>query len=95
LVAALAAILLWKPVGGFLQKFVTTKPANSSQLKSGIRAGEELMSRYDSAPFSKPGVWRRLVKSGIFHIMLGALTAQGLVWALGEILQLPMALRVL
>jgi hypothetical protein len=95
LMAAFAAILLWKPVGGFLQKFVTTKPANRRQIESGIRAGRELLQKHDAAPFSKPNVLRRLAKSGIFHIMLGAIILQLVVWALGVILQVPMGLRVL
>lgn len=94
LAAALAALLLWRPVGGLMQAWVTTKPPTAAQLRSGIRAGEELLERLRS-PAPESSLGRRIASSGLLHIVGGSAAAEVLLWVLETVLQVPAAYRVI
>jgi CBS domain-containing protein len=72
LLAAIATFLFWRPVGSFLQQYVTTRRPSDRQLAGGIRAGEELLDRYSRSGNSVPSIPRRLWNSGLFHVMAGS-----------------------
>ena len=46
LLALLVIYLLWRNLGEWLQNWFTTRPASLKQLQSGIKAGKELMQKY-------------------------------------------------
>jgi uncharacterized protein YqhQ len=74
LVGLLLTAILWRPVGSFLQYYVTTKPPSDAQLEMGIRAGKELLSKYEVDPVVTPPPLRRVWNMGILQIMLGSTT---------------------
>jgi uncharacterized protein YqhQ len=94
LLAALVTLVIWQPLGTFLQLFITTKPPSSKQLAMGVRAGRELLDRYAVSPYATPNVGTRLLNSGLFHIMLGSFLASGFVWVVSQLLNLPPGWRV-
>ncbi len=71
-VAALATLFLWRPLGSFAQQYITTKKPTAKQLRSGIKAGTELIERYATAPQSQAGIARRVWNSGLLHVMAGS-----------------------
>ena len=86
---AVAAFLAWgyfRPVGSFLQHFITTRPATPAQIQSGIRAAREVLVRHEArtrafAPAPKPIV--RLWHMGFMQIFSGFFFGVALLWALG------------
>ncbi len=76
LLAALVTLFLWKPLGSILQYWVTTRKPNAKQLASGIRAGQELLSRYQYAPHGSASIGRRIWNSGLLQIFLGSAIIQ-------------------
>jgi hypothetical protein len=86
-VAAFATLYLWKRLGSLMQLFITTKPASDKQIRSGIRAGQELLDRYATSRISMPSVPVRIWRSGMLHVMLGSILCSGLVWVLFEALE--------
>jgi len=82
LIAALATLIFWRPLGSMLQFFVTTKPPTPAQIESGIRSGQDLLAKYQTAPRTYGSVWSRLWNSGLPQIMVGStgmsLVAEGL-----------------
>jgi uncharacterized protein YqhQ len=80
IVAALATVLLWRKVGGFLQQYITTKRPSDKQLQSGIRAGEMLLERFAEAKVTSPTIGQRIWSSGVLHVMTGAVLMTCLVW---------------
>jgi CBS domain-containing protein len=89
MVAFLATLILWRPLGFALQRYATTKPPTARQIEMGIVAGRELLHKLETAPAGTPPVWQRLASSGIFHIMLGSVVLQGAVWALLVLFRVP------
>ncbi len=79
LVAALSALLLWRPVGMWLQRHVTTKPPSARQIQLGIDAGEDLLRQYASRPGVDPSFWTRLAATGLPFILLGSTTTMTLI----------------
>lgn len=92
LVAVVAALVGWRPLGTFLQRFVTTKPANDRQIAGAIRTAEALMKQYQSDPFPRANFLRRLWNSGIFHVMAGTLAALALLQGLSMLTGWPLGL---
>lgn len=88
LVAGLATVMLWRPLGGAMQFFVTTKPPTDRQIRSAIAAGKELLERYQTVSVTSPSFPLRLWRSGLFHVMGGAVLAGTLVAWLSNVLGL-------
>ncbi|HEY0867579.1 MAG TPA: DUF1385 domain-containing protein [Fimbriimonas sp.] len=79
LLALVVTAAAWRPLGSILQFYVTTKPANDRQLASGIRAGQELLERYQSTRAAYASVPMRIWNSGVLHVIGGSLFAYALV----------------
>jgi len=94
LAAALVSLSLWRPVGSILQQYVTTKPPNEAQLDAGVRAGKQLLERYERLGSQPRGILQKLALSGMFHIMLGSLLVYLLLQGLLVILPIPDAWKV-
>ena len=94
LVAALVTALTWRPLGAAVQQWVTTKRPTEKQLAMGIESGKDLLQRYQTAQFARPSVLARLVNSGLFHIMAGAILIQMIVFGVMVLLNVPPEWRV-
>ena len=70
LVAMAVTFFFWRRIGGWVQQHVTTKPATPGQLDSGIRAGRELMRRYQEGP-PRGGFGRRIWNMGLLQVLSG------------------------
>jgi hypothetical protein len=95
LVAILATLFLWRPLGSLAQYLFTTKPPSDSQLLGGIKAGQELLAASARSRRAHPGPLHRFLASGILHVMAGAFVAQLLALGLQAILNLPPEWQVL
>lgn len=80
-IAAIITIFFWRPVGSFVQYWITTKKPSEKQLASGIEAGRQLLEKYQVASNRTSGPWQRLFNSGILHVMSGSFLALG-IWSL-------------
>lgn len=91
LVAVLATLFLWKPLGTLAQLYVTTRRPNRRQIESGIRAGQGLLERYAQAGRIQPSIPARIWNSGLLHVMTGSFLMYGIVYGVGTLLGLDMA----
>lgn len=71
LVALLFVFFFWRNFGEALQQFFTTKPATRKQLEGGIRAGQEVLAKYQKNPHDMGTFGSRLLNSGIAYSALG------------------------
>lgn len=71
ILAALATLFTFRPLGTFLQSRFTTKPASDRQLASGIAAGEMLTQRFLHSPPARVTIWRRIWCMGILQVSAG------------------------
>ncbi len=94
LVAFLVTAIVWRPLGAFVQQWVTTKKPTERQLAMGIRSGDDLLQKYQTAQYARPGILARLVNSGLFHIMAGAMAIQIVVYLVMVLLNVPPEWRV-
>jgi predicted transcriptional regulator len=74
--AAVLALLfviyfLWRSVGAGIQRFLTTKRPSRRQLENGIRAGRELLARYQQRPAYRASGMARLWNMGIVQVAAG------------------------
>jgi hypothetical protein len=76
--AFIGAIFAWRFLGSLLQQYVTTRPARGWELDSGLRAGRELLERYQSGVGRNASGWRRIWNMGLLQVALGF----ALVWGL-------------
>ncbi len=85
LFAAIATLVLWKPLGNTVQYYVTTKPPTKKQLEMGIRSGRQLLKKYATYDAGRVTIWHRLYNSGMFHVVAGSMLTLGLfsliIWA--------------
>lgn len=75
LLALLVTAALWRPLGGLVQLLVTTRPPSEKHIRLGIRSGEELLDKCARAGIGRPPIWRRLLYSGLPHVIAGSLAA--------------------
>jgi CBS domain-containing protein len=61
----------WRQFGTFLQMYLTTRPPSKKQLESGIKAGREIMEKYQGQPRAMPPLALRLLNSGMALSILG------------------------
>lgn len=73
LLALLFVYFAWRSFGTALQNHFTTRPASPKQLESGIKAGRELLEKYQQNPHEMESFSARLLNSGIFYSMAGAI----------------------
>ncbi len=75
----------WRQFGTALQEHLTTRPATRAQLESGIKAGREIMAKYQSQAQVMPPLVFRLLNSGMLFSFAGMLLG---LWVLSELLEL-------
>jgi CBS domain-containing protein len=80
--ALLFVFLTWRRFGSALQEYLTTRPASRKQLESGIRAGEEILRKYQEQPHVPHSFGMRLFNSGLVLSVVGFMLVQALyLWA--------------
>jgi CBS domain-containing protein len=65
LIALLFIYFFWRNFGEAVQLYGTTRPASRKQLESGLRAGKEVIRKYQEQPHLQPSFGMRLWNSGI------------------------------
>jgi CBS domain-containing protein len=80
--AALMTVFTWRPVGTFLQQYITTRTASPSQLASGIAAGEDLLQKFRENTNRRIQWPLRIWRMGLLQIFAGFSLLTGLLWAL-------------
>lgn len=66
----------WRQFGTAMQEHLTTRPATRAQLESGIKAGREIMAKYQSQAQVTPPFIFRLLNSGMLYAFAGILLGQ-------------------
>lgn len=94
-IALLAALFLFRPLGSFIQKNFTTRPPTEKQLIAGIQAGKELLKNYQTASRTVPSIPLRIWQSGMLHAIAGSMTVALLVYAILAVLPIPAIWRVI
>lgn len=89
LAAVLVTLFFWRPVGSFVQQFITTKPATPRQIQSGIDAANELLSNFETASQRTVTPLGRLFNSGILHVISGSLLA----YLVASLLAMPFGIK--
>jgi hypothetical protein len=89
LVALLATLFLFRPLGSFVQSAFTTKPPTSAQIELGIKAGKDLLRNYQSSGSLSPSIPVRLWQSGMLHAIAGSMIVATLFTALTSVLPIP------
>ncbi|MCW5942943.1 MAG: DUF1385 domain-containing protein [Fimbriimonadaceae bacterium] len=90
ILAAAATLLLWRPVGGLFQYWVTTRPPSDKHLAMGIRSGEELLEILRTQADQRTTIPRRILASGMLQVMAGALIVYGIVSLVAHLLGYPL-----
>jgi hypothetical protein len=72
MLAGLLTLMLWRPLGTLVQRYITTKPPSPRHIEMGIRSGRELLENYAKARTAIPTLGERLVNSGMFHVIAGS-----------------------
>lgn len=75
--AAIVTFLLWRRLGSLVQLYVTTKPPKDTQIRSGLRAANELLDRYATSPISEASIPARLWRMGMLQVMAGSMLSFG------------------
>jgi hypothetical protein len=94
LFAAMATLMLWRPLGAVVQKYITTRPPTDRHIDMGIRSGKELLANYAKARTSVPSFGERLINSGLFHVIAGSLLAFLLLAGLNALFGLGLPIEV-
>ena len=72
LVAGIISLVIYRFLGHWVQLHITTKPASRRQLESGIRAGEQLLERYEEGVSpARMSAFRRIWNMGILQVAIG------------------------
>ncbi|MEO7454125.1 MAG: DUF1385 domain-containing protein [Fimbriimonadales bacterium] len=72
LLALIITIVLWRPIGNFAQKYVTTRTPRDKDVASAIFAAEELLAKFRSSERRVPTIGSRLMASGLPLILIGS-----------------------
>ena len=91
LVAMLATMFLWRPLGTWAQLYVTTRRPNARQIESGVQAGRALLERYAQSGRVQPSIPSRIWNSGLLHVMAGSFLMFGIVYGVGTLLGYDMS----
>jgi hypothetical protein len=79
LVAMIVTLFFWRPIGSFVQQWITTRKPTAKELKSGIDAGNELLRSFAVADRRQASPFRKIFNSGMLHVMSGSILAYVLV----------------
>ncbi len=83
------AAFFWRQLGMWLQRFFTVKRPKPHQLKSGLKAGEELLTRFQHQPFRAVPLIGQMWNMGFLQVFVGAWLT---LWGVNQIataLQMP------
>lgn len=84
LIAVVFFLFTWRRVGSAAQQYLTTRPATDAEIRSGIRAGEELLRKFQLSGDRRQTRLGRLRNMGLGHVLLGfgivLLVAQCVEW---------------
>ena len=69
--SAIVALAYWRTLGGWLQRWATTRPATDRQLQSGIRAAREVLAHHGQNAWAPPRPHVRLWRMGFLQILAG------------------------
>jgi len=72
LVAALLTLLVWRPLGSFVQYWVTTRKPTDRQIAMGIASAEDLLGKFARRPMAMPSAGVRLLRSGLPFLVVGS-----------------------
>lgn len=78
--AVLATFLFWRRIGSLVQYWITTKPPKERQIRSGLKAGNELLDHFARSRVTAPSIPLRLWRSGMLQVMLGSFACFGFVY---------------
>lgn len=81
LAAMVVLIIGWRAVGNWKQAVFTTKPPTEKQLRSGIRAGQEILRRFSERPGYVAYGFRRIWNMGFLQAAAGMSTVFCIVYA--------------
>lgn len=84
--AALLTLSFWRPLGSFLQQNFTTRPASDKQIRSGIKAAEDLLAKYRQDVTTAPTIRSRILGSGLLQIFAGVLAVSAVCLAAAELI---------
>jgi CBS domain-containing protein len=90
LIAGIATLLLWRPLGNLMQAYVTTKTPTEKHLQMGIRSGKELLEKYASSGGQTASFGKRIINSGMLHVIAGFLIVVGISLAIGALFHIKM-----
>lgn len=76
LISLVFAFFFWRQFGTALQEHLTTRPATRAQLESGIKAGREIMAKYQNQAQVTPPLIFRLLNSGMLYAFAGVILGQ-------------------
>lgn len=71
--ALVLTVAFWRPMGAFVQQYFTTRPASVRQLRSGIFAAEDLLSKFRADVTAVPTVRTRIWRMGLLQTMGGVI----------------------
>lgn len=86
MVAALATLYFWRPIGSLLQKYVTTKRPTPKQIIEASAVGQQLLDRYATSRHATASPLRRLLGSGMLQVMAGSFLTALVAMGVGELL---------
>lgn len=66
------AFFFWRQLGMWLQRIFTVKRPKAHQLRSGLKAGEELLMRFQHQPFRPTSLVGQLWNMGFLQVLSGA-----------------------
>lgn len=87
--AVILFVFTWRRLGSAAQHYVTTRPANDVQIRSGIRAGEELLAAYQEKHLQRPSRWLRFWNMGFCQIFAGFSSFLLLLWLVSLVVPIP------
>jgi CBS domain-containing protein len=93
LTAAVATMIVWRPLGHLVQRLITTKPPSERQIQMGIESGMDLLEKYRTWTGKPPNFLERLYSSGLFHVIGGSFAAYGAIYLVARLLgfELPVS----
>lgn len=82
LLALVTTLLIWRPVGNWIQALFTTRPPTDKQLRNGIEVGKQLLRLYTQHGYRPLSFSRRIWNMGVLQIATGMVT----VWVVLDLL---------
>lgn len=83
--AGLLSLVTYRFFGYWVQLHITTRPATRGQIENGIRAGEQLLERFQRGVAPRRfGAWRRVWNMGLAQVAGGYLACMAVFWVIGR-----------